>query len=135
MAQADQSRCSALIVEDDRGQSALGAAMLAEFDLDVHQVETAEAAISHLRDRGGAVTVLLADVNLPGDMNGVALARSVSVLWPSVSLIVTSGDPPELFASLPDSCVFIPKPWRALDIVAAAERAARADHSVRSLRL
>lgn len=135
MARADQPRCSALIVEDDRGQSELGAAMLAEFDLEVHQVRTAEEAISHLRDRGGAVTVLLADVNLPGAMDGVALARSVAVLWPSISLIVTSGDPPELFAALPDGCVFIPKPWRALDIVAAAERAARADHSIHSLRL
>ena len=135
MARADQPRCSALIVEDDPGQSELGAAMLAEFGLDVHQVQTAEEAISHLRDRSGAVTVLLADVNLPGAMDGVALARSVAVLWPSISLIVTSGDSPNLFGGLPDSCVFIPKPWRALDIVEAAERAARADHSIHSLRL
>lgn len=129
------TRAIALIVEDDPAQSVLGAAMLEQFDLDVRQVACAEDAIDHLRDTSGAVTVIIADVNLPGPMDGVTLAQRVSVLWPGISLIVTSGDPGERLRRLPDQCVFVPKPWRPLDIVAAAERAARADHSVHALRL
>lgn len=125
---------SALIVEDDRGLSALGASMLEEFDLRVEQVQTAEEAIDHLRSDAGSIAILVADINLPGKMDGLALAHSVSLLWPSISVIVTSGQLGRPGA-LPHGAVFIPKPWRGLDIVAAAERAARADHSVRSVRL
>lgn len=133
MRHADRQRRGALIVEDDRGQSELGAIMLAEFDLTVRQVETAEEAIEHLRENGNDVSVLIVDVNLPGAMDGVSLARSVSVLWPGISLIVTSGDPGHRLSALPDRCVYVPKPWRALDIVAAAERASHGDQTIGAL--
>ena len=133
MTNAHRTRTIALIVEDDAGQSALGAEMLAEFDLDVRQVSNAEDAIEELRVSAGGISVVVADVNLPGGMDGVSLARSVSVLWPGVSVIVTSGDPGDRLADLPESCCFVPKPWRPLDIVEAAERAARRDHSVHSV--
>ena len=132
---AIRARLGALIVEDDGGLSALGAEMLQEFELDVAQVQTAEAAIEHLRACGGSIAVLVADVNLPGAMDGVALARSVSVLWPEISVIVTSGHPGDRLSDLPERAVFVPKPWRPLDIVAAAERAARADHTVQGIQL
>ena len=128
-------RLNALIVEDDGGVSELGAQMLAELNLSVAQVQTAEAAIEHLQRCCGAVAVLVADVNLPGTMDGVSLARSVAVLWPAISGIVTSGDPGDRLDHLPDQAVYVPKPWRALDIVAAAQRAARADHSIRGVQL
>lgn len=126
---------SALIVEDDAGQSALGAAMLREFDLEVDQVRSAEEAIARLCGRSGEITVLLADIRLPGAMDGLALAHRVSVLWPAVSVIVTSGRQDVQPSDLPPRATFIPKPWRALDIVAVAERASRADHTVRAVQL
>lgn len=126
---------SALIVEDDVGQSALGAMMLKEFDLEVDQVRSAEEAIACLCGRSGQITVLLADIHLSGVMDGLALAHRVSVLWPAVSVIVTSGDGDIQASDLPPRATFIPKPWRALDIVAVAERAARADHTVRAVQL
>jgi DNA-binding NtrC family response regulator len=135
MAHVQRNKAIALMVEDDTAQSELGAVMLEEFELTVRQVQTAEDAIEHLRNRSGEVTVLVADVNLPGPMDGVSLARSVSVLWPGISVIVTSGDPGERLAHLPETCVYVPKPWRPLDIVSAAERASRADHSVHALQL
>jgi DNA-binding NtrC family response regulator len=126
---------TALIVEDDLGQSQLGAVMLEQFDLTVRQVRTAEEAIDHLCRERGEVTLLLADIQLPGAMDGLALARRVAVLWPSVSLIVTSGRPAVGAGELPDRATYIPKPWRALDIVAVAERAARRHPSVRTVQL
>lgn len=134
MGYADR-RQRALVVEDDRCISELGAAMLEQFDLAVDQVSTAEEAIEHLRAWGGRVAVLLVDIHLPGSMDGLALARGVSVLWPSITLILTSSDPGRRPERMPERAVYVPKPWRALDIVAVAERAARQDHSIRSLRL
>jgi DNA-binding NtrC family response regulator len=135
MAHEQRTRAIALIVEDDIAQSQLGAEMLEEFELTVRQVQTAEDAIEHLRTRSGEITVLVADINLAGPMDGVSLARSVAVLWPGISVIVTSGDPGERLGDLPDTCVYVPKPWRPLDIVSAAERASRADHSIHAVQL
>ena len=135
MKAAGRGRWTALIVEDDPGQSELMALLLREFDLEVAQAGSAEEAIDHLRAESGAITVLLADINLPGPMDGLALAHRVSVVWPSISVIVTSGGPALNATALPPRATFVAKPWRPLDIVAAAERASRADHSVRAVRL
>jgi hypothetical protein len=56
-------------------------------------------------------------------MDGLQLARAVATLWPRARLVITSGQPvarPEV----PAEAVFIPKPWRALEILVEAERAA-----------
>ncbi|MGA0598294.1 response regulator [Enterovirga sp. CN4-39] len=135
MTHAQEARPIALIVEDDAAQRELGAVMLEEFDLDVFRVANAEDAIERLRDSSGKVTVVVADVNLPGAMDGVSLARSVSILWPGISVIVTSGNPGQRLSDLPEGCVYVPKPWCPLDIVTAAERAARCGHSVHALPL
>lgn len=128
-------RATALIVEDDRGQSELAALVLAEFDLDVIQVASGEEALACLVENPERIGVVLIDIHLAGEMCGIALARRVAVLWPTLSVLVTSGDLNAAQDSLPPRATFLPKPWRPLDIVAAAERASRADHSVRALRL
>lgn len=129
-------RATALVVEDDRGQSELAALLLAEFDLGVIQVASAAEAIEHLCERPEEIGIMLVDVHLPGDMDGISLARRVSVLWPTLSILVTTGDLSAVTDdALPPRATFIPKPWRPLDIVEVAERAARADHSVRAVHL
>lgn len=128
-------RTTALIVEDDRGQSELAALLLREFDLRVIQVTSADAALLHLFDRAEEIGVVLIDIHLEGDMDGIALAKRIAILWPTLSVLVTSGDIHAAGAGLPSSATFIPKPWLPLDIVAAAQRAVDTDHSVRALRL
>lgn len=128
-------QAAALIVEDDRGESELAALVLAEFNLNVIQVASGEDALSCLFDRAEEIGVVLIDVHLEGDMDGIALAQRIGILWPAHSVLVTSGDLNAGRERLPPRATFIPKPWRPLDIVAAAERAARADHSVRAIQL
>ena len=60
-----------------------------------------------------------------GAMDGLQLARAIATLWPRTRLVVTSGVEPEHGAALPEGAVFIPKPWRAFDVLVEAERAAR----------
>jgi DNA-binding NtrC family response regulator len=127
-------RPNALIVEGDRGQSDLAALVLGEFDLDVTQVRTAGEAIEHLCEGASEVSVVLIDVHLDNGMDGLSLAHRVSVLWPNLSMLVTCGDAAAGEAVLPPRTTFIPKPWRPLDIVAAAARAVSTDHSVHAVR-
>ena len=116
----------ALIVEDDPDVRELAAALLEETELDVVEVESAEAALDCLRERGGEVAMMFADVRLPGEMDGVQLAKAACTLWPTIRIVLTSGDPGALSDDLPDCVTFMPKPWRGLDVLVEAERAVRA---------
>ena len=113
----------ALIVEDDRDVRDLAAALLEEMPLDVVEVETAEAALDCLQERGGEVAMMFADVRLPGEMDGVQLAKAACTLWPTIRVVLTSGDPGAASGDLPECVTFMPKPWRGLDVLVQAEKA------------
>lgn len=115
----------ALIVEDDPDVRALAAVLLEETPLDVVEVESAEAALDCLQERGGEVAMMFADVRLPGEMDGVQLARAACKLWPTVRVVLTSGDPGAGLADLPECVTFMPKPWRGLDVLVQADKAIR----------
>ena len=115
----------ALIVEDDPDVRDLAAALLEETELDVVEVESAEAALAYLQERGGEVAMMFADVRLPGEMDGVQLAKAACTLWPTIRIVLTSGDPGAVSDDLPDGVTFMPKPWRGLDVLVEAERAVR----------
>jgi len=118
----------ALIVEDDPDVRDLAAALLEETPLDVVEVESAEAALECLQERGGEVAMLFADVRLPGEMDGVQLARAACTLWPTVRVVLTSGDPGAASGDLPECVTFMPKPWRGLDVLVQAEKAIHDPH-------
>jgi DNA-binding NtrC family response regulator len=113
----------ALIVEDDPDVRELAAALLEETELEVMEVESAEAALECLQERGGEIAMLFADVRLPGMMDGVQLASAVCTLWPTIRIVLTSGDPGAVSDDLPECVTFMPKPWRGLDVLVQAERA------------
>jgi len=65
--------------------------------------------------------LLFTDVNMPGDMNGIDLARRVHEVRPDVELIVTSGATIIANDDLPDHGTFLRKPYpmdRLVQIVA-----------------
>jgi CheY-like chemotaxis protein len=115
----------ALVVEDDTDVRDLAVALLEETDLRVQQASSAEEALHYLRDHADEVGLLFADVNLPCLMSGVDLARTVRLKWPWVRTILTSGAPLDDRASVPRDVRFMPKPWRALDVLVEAERVSR----------
>ena len=111
----------ALIVEDDADQRYLVAALLEETDLSVIECESAEAALSVMQRCGDRILLVFVDIRLPGIIDGVDLARAVRVHWPHARVIVTSGDPGDRLDSLPREAFYMEKPWRALDVLIAAE--------------
>ena len=113
----------ALIVEDDPDVRALAGALLEETPLDVVEVDSAEAALDCLQERGGEVAMMFADVRLPGTMDGDQLAKAACTLWPTVRFVLTSGDPSAASGDLPECVTFMPKPWRGLDVLVQAEKA------------
>ncbi len=113
----------ALVVEDDPHVRELAAVLLEETKLDVVEVESAEAALDCLRERGGEVAMIFADVRLQGTMDGVQLANAACTLWPTVRIVLTSGAAGASLEGLPERVTFMPKPWRGLDVLVEAEKA------------
>ena len=122
---ARDERRIALVAEADDDTRALAATLLEETDLSVVECTSAEAALSVLLAKGERVAFVFADEALAGPRDGRDLARSVATLWPHVHVVVTTSRelPRE---ELPDGVLALRKPWRGLDVLMAAERAAAA---------
>lgn len=126
MGERNDSRHIALIVEDDFDVRGLAAALLEETDLHVVETASAEEALNYLRQHGEEVAFLFADVRLPCLMSGIDLARTVRIKWPWVRTVLTSGlSQDEELGDMPRDVRFMPKPWRALEVLMEAERAAQ----------
>ena len=123
MSSSQQEPQIGLVVEDDPAVRELAVALLEETDLDVAEVESADAALAYLQERGGEVALIFADVRLPGIMNGVQLAKAVGTLWPAIRIVLTSGAANTSLDGLPECVTFMPKPWRGLDVLVQAEKA------------
>ncbi|MCE4222221.1 response regulator [Methylobacterium sp. C25] len=115
----------ALVVEDDPDVRGLAETLLDETELSVVGCDSAEKALNVLREAGGDIALVFADISLAGQMDGIQLANAVATLWPKTRLVITSGVAPERRTEIPDRAVFIPKPWRALDVLVEAGRATR----------
>ena len=82
-------------------------------------------ALAFIERRAGAVSAVLTDVQVPGKLDGFDLAVRISISWPKMLVLVTSGlDRPD--SLLIPSVAFLPKPWRALDVITAMQNAADA---------
>lgn len=119
-------RATALVVEDDEEQRFLSATLFEESDFNVVECASGEAALAVLHEKHDELGLIFADLQLAGGMDGVELARIARAELPDVAVIVTSSAGEERVDELPDGAEFVPKPWRALDLLIRAERARRA---------
>ena len=120
MGQAKPFKPIALVVEDDALERELVAVLLEESEIGVIQCQSAEEALRALEKVGGCVSMIFTDVNLAGKIDGVELAHFATQLYPNLRVIVTSGL--TLPKSLPEGAMFMPKPWRPLDVLREAGR-------------
>jgi CheY-like chemotaxis protein len=116
-------RPTVLIVEDDTELRRVTAALLEESELDIIECESAEAALATMLLRGQDVSMIFADLRLPGVMDGIDLAREVKMRWPHLTVVLTSGNAGDRLSHLPAGVQYMPKPWQPLNVLMAAERA------------
>jgi CheY-like chemotaxis protein len=107
-----------LVVEDEILVLISAIDMLEAAGFTVLSASSADEALS-LLEGSEMVRALFTDVQMPGSMNGLELARQVHRRWPAVKVLVTSGN--ELFGTddLVRGDLFVRKPYRADDVVAA----------------
>ena len=99
-----------LVVEDEILVSEWVAQELTEQGFAVQAVTNADDAVGRLTTQ--AVDVLFTDLNLPGGMDGAALARRARQLWPNLAVVYASARATALApeARVPGA-VILPKPY------------------------
>ena len=101
-----------LLVEDDALVRMMAADHLQEVGFQVLEAATADDALQVLQGLSDEVDLLFSDVEMPGTLDGVALAERVETSWPHILLVLCSGKPREAWSAF-SSGAFIPKPYAA----------------------
>lgn len=105
-----EQRAVVLVVEDEAILRLDAAAILAQAGYDVLEASDALQALAAL-ETSPRIDILFTDINLPGAMDGLELARRFHQVRPDIRLAVTSGHVPAADAEVPDDGAFIPKPY------------------------
>ncbi|MGA7339349.1 MAG: ATP-binding protein, partial [Terracidiphilus sp.] len=85
---------TALLVDDEADLLDIADEYLAELGYTVIRAGDAAAALAAL-DRAGEIDLMVTDIIMPGDMNGIELAKKVREMRPGIKVIFTSGFPAE----------------------------------------
>jgi two-component system, response regulator PdtaR len=107
-----------LIVEDEFLLRLDSAETIGNAGFEVVQAANADEAIVILKSRPD-IRVVFTDIQMPGSMDGPKLARFVRDRWPPIKIIATSGRVVAGDDDLPAGSLFLPKPYRGAELVAA----------------
>jgi CheY-like chemotaxis protein len=113
----DTSLPSVLVVEDEIFVRLVAVDACSDSGLHPYEAGDAAEALDVLRAHP-EICLLFTDVNMPGAMSGLELARQVHEDQPEMELIVTSGQQHLLDGDLPDDGSFLAKPYRQSDLIA-----------------
>ncbi|GBR11716.1 response regulator [Asaia spathodeae] len=104
-----QQAPTVLVVEDEPLQRMSLMDLLEEAGYTVAEASDADQALIILESRPD-IRIVLADVDMPGSMDGLRLAALVRDRWPPIEIIVTSGRGIPQLATIPARSIFLPKP-------------------------
>jgi two-component system, response regulator PdtaR len=110
-----------LVVDDEPLIRLYACGIIEEAGYPTKEAGDAEEAMRILAD--GRVTIVIADIEMPGSMGGLALVRQVRDTWPHIAVIVASGKHLPLPDELPEESEFLAKPFsreRLLSLIAHA---------------
>lgn len=99
-----------LVVEDEPFVRIMSADMLQDAGFDVLVACNADEALRVLATRAD-VGVVFTDVEMPGSLDGLALAWRIHDCWPQIGVVVTSGRCSSIEGELPDDDLFVAKPY------------------------
>jgi len=108
MTDAGSEISSVLVVEDDPLVRAVAVLHLQECGFLIVEAQTAdEATLIVGSDR--SIAVVFSDIQMPGEMDGIALARWLADQYPNVKVLLTSG---RMVSDIPMEWGFLAKPYR-----------------------
>ena len=110
-----------LVVEDEGLIRSAAMEMVEDAGFAALVASNADEAIRILESRND-IRAVFTDVQMPGSMDGLRLARVIRNRWAPVALIVTSGHAHVSEKDVPTGGRFLPKPYDAGQIEAALQQ-------------
>lgn len=113
---------SILVLEDDEIIRSLMVDVLEDFGAVVTSFPSADEGMIFLERASDPVDLIVSDIQMPGLLNGYDLSKVVAHRWPTLPVVLTSGNT-EMASQLGSTVRFLPKPWttkRLIDCVQSA---------------
>ena len=106
-----------ILVVEDEPLIRLGlVSVIEEAGFVVLEAPNADAAI-RLLEADSTIRMVVTDVDMPGSMDGIKLARYVRNKWPPIKLVVISGKVGVKPGELPEGARFMGKPYQETALV------------------
>lgn len=113
-----------LVVEDEVLVRMLITDTLTARGFAVFEASSAEEAMPILSARPD-IQVMFADINMPGSLDGLQLARAAADLRPELRIMITSGQIDPEASDLPPNARFLPKPFSSQGLIWAIDEVLR----------
>jgi two-component system, response regulator PdtaR len=105
-----------LVVEDDFLLRIDAVDIVRSAGFEAAEAGNADEAIAII-EANPNIHVVFTDVQMPGAMDGLKLARFIKDRWPPIKIVATSGRVRVDQKDLPEGSVFVPKPYRPAQII------------------
>jgi CheY-like chemotaxis protein len=107
-----------LVVEDDQGAREIAAMIL---EAEGYRVMAANGGMQALDMLATAldVNLVFSDINMPGGMDGIQLARRLADLNQELPVVLTSGHSLNSFRDFPSNAAFLAKPYNRQALLGA----------------
>jgi CheY-like chemotaxis protein len=115
MGLVESRRPVVLIVEDEFLLRMDAVDMIEAAGFAVAEAANADQAIEILEARSD-ITVIFTDIQMPGSMDGLKLARAVRGRWPPIKIVATSGHVHVSETDMPAGGRFLPKPYSSAQV-------------------
>ena len=107
-----------LLVEDEEDLRMIVEDALSDRGLTVTAAKNGVEALQYLREPN-AFSHLVTDVSMPEGVSGLDVASEALQRRPDMEVIVVSGYQRSQLPPIPDTMVFLPKPYRMIQLLAA----------------
>ncbi len=111
---------SVMVVEDEPLVRMMATDMFEQAGFRVAEAEDSEEALRVMADMG-SIDALFLDIGIPGEMDGLALARIARTLHPDAAMLIVSSQTPPPAGALPARARFIAKPYDNMAVLRALE--------------
>jgi signal transduction histidine kinase/CheY-like chemotaxis protein len=102
--------CRILLVEDNDAVAEATSQVLVSMGCTVQRVGSGRAAVRHFDAGGASIDVVLSDIEMPGDLDGIALATLLLQRQPPVPIVLMTGYAVRLEQAVRHRLDVLPKP-------------------------
>ena len=121
LAEKSTARKRVLVVEDNSQVRKLARARLEDLGYNVEEAVSGDLATNVLAEKASEIDIVFTDLVMPGEMDGLALARHVVASYPNIRILLTSGYAKDVLRHADDDFAqrILHKPYRQSELAAA----------------